>query len=280
MSDFYREIETSLTGRRSRGLGLLGWLAMAFFVFFGLLGVAGWMGFVMVKGRVEEVLASTRESPAMMAARMLSRIDPELQVLGDQGREGAAALRDLRSGRVSSFHLQDLVEGSLRIATAEGQVSIDLRGNEEGGTLVVETPEGRTTAELSTGEEGGTLVIRSPEGEIQLGAGSEARPLPGWLPTDGMPTEVQHIYSAATGDNQAGAIAWQGERRPERILDEYAERFEDMGFEVVTQSWSERGDQLQGSLWAEDRDSGRSAFVVAAREDGGTSVLLGYGQRR
>ena len=164
MSDFYREIEASRAGRRSGGLGILGWLAIGGFVFVGLVGEVAWTGFVMVKGRVEEFMSASRESPALVAARMLSRIDPALQVMGDQGREGAAAVRDLRTGRVSSFFLQDLIEGSLRVNTEEGQLSIDLRGNEEGGTLVVETPEGRTTAELRREGDGGTLVVDGPGG--------------------------------------------------------------------------------------------------------------------
>ena len=178
MSDIYRELENTVSGRRVGGIGVLGWLAILFFTFVGLVGVGVWTGLLYVRNRVEEFVSESRESPAVVAARMLSRIDPEFDLSSDQARDGDGPLQNLRDAPLSSFNVQDLVEGSLyACARIKGNVSIDLRGDERGGTLVVETPEVRTTC------------TRRP------------RPRACWAPWPGRPSGGRRASSSSTGSD-------------------------------------------------------------------------------
>ncbi len=275
MADIHRDLETSLTGRPPSGMGWLGWLAVTAVVLAGLGVAAGWMGYVFVRGQVERIAEIALESPLEATAQMLARMDPELELATPEG--GAATiLRDLRSGRV--LDLQDAVEGSLRVRTQEGELAIDLRGDESGGSLVIDSPEGRVSAELSRDDEGGSLVIRSDGAEeLRFGAGAAARPLPEWVPRDGsMPDEPAHVYSAGS----FGAVAWETSRSPARLLRYFEDALEELGFDAVGQTESRSGEDAQVSIWATDEDSGRMAFVVAARENRQTSVVLGYGEER
>lgn len=79
-------------------------------------------------------------------------------------------MRPLQSGALDQQSLEDLIEGSLRIRTAEGGITADFRGNEEGGVLQLRTPDGDVTVELKAGDEAGELVIR---GEKEMAASVE-----------------------------------------------------------------------------------------------------------
>jgi hypothetical protein len=284
MSDMYREIEASVGGR-SRGLGVLGWLAVIT-VAFGVAGVgAMWVGFMAVRSEVEQVVEQVKAGPADEVGRMLSRLDPALEVVeprsvgADVGAE-AVALRDTRTGAVSTFDVQDLVEGHLRIRTDRGEATVDLRGGEDGGTLEIQGPEGEEfRAELVRNGDDARLVIRSEGEEVHLGAGAEAGPLPGWLPrVAGMPDSPRHIYSAHSSDGRLGAVGWSSDDPPDVVLEAVRDRLEDRGFHVFRQTVRNRSHETEISLWAEDEGSGRTAFVVASRARGATSVVLGYGE--
>jgi hypothetical protein len=239
----------------------------------------------MVRRKVVEMWNEHAEgSPALLAAEMLSRLDPELEVVSstDGPGRGIVALRDARTGEVADFDFQDLVEGSLRFRSAGGEdVSMDLRADESGGSLVIDADGERVSFELERGAGGATLLIRSSEDEIRLGSGGEALEPPRWLPTAASrPTRPRHVYSARSDEGVLGAVAWESAMAPGAVVESYRRALEGEGFEIVRQSARKNGSDVQASLWARDLDGERHAFVVAALEEGATAVLLGYGERR
>jgi hypothetical protein len=266
-------------GRPRVSAGAIFALVLAGFAFTGVAATIA--GFFMVRRKVAELWHENGQaSPALMAAEMLSRLDPELEVVSDGLDQGVVALRDARSGEVADFDFQDLVEGSLRFRGAQGEdVSVDLRGDQAGGSLVIEADGERVSFELVRGAVGGTLVIRSSEDEIRLGSGVEALEPPAWLPAEGSrPERPRHVYSARSAEGVLGAVAWETELAPGAVVEAYRRALEDAGFDIVRQSARQRGREVQASLWARDVDGERHAFVVAALEDGATAVLLGYGE--
>ncbi|HSR41539.1 MAG TPA: hypothetical protein VLL48_05200, partial [Longimicrobiales bacterium] len=147
----YDEIERAVGGTPRRGMGVLGWIAVAF-VGFCLLGVAGTVvGFLVVRHEVREMVEGFERDGAGSMARgvsdavagavagALAEIDPE--VLASDPEAGRALLRNLQSARLDGADLEEIIEGSLRIRTDEGDVTADLRGDEGGGELVIRSPE-------------------------------------------------------------------------------------------------------------------------------------------
>jgi hypothetical protein len=276
----YDEYERAVTGRtRPRlGAGAIFGLILAGFLFTGVAATVA--GYFFVRTKVSQAIERFEANPALTAAHMLARLDPQLRVLEEVAEGSQVALRDARTGEVARFDFQDLVEGSLRIRGGDGEdVSIDLRGDESGGSLVIDADGERLRVDLQRKADGATLVIDGPEGQMRLGSGAEALEPPAWLPRlGGRPARPRQVYSARSADGMLGAVAWEAEAAPGAIVEAYRRALEADGFEMVRQSASERGRDRQASLWARDRDGGRHAFVVAAVENDATAVLLGYGE--
>jgi hypothetical protein len=275
----YDEYERALTDKRPSRMGPLGWLGLTLAGFL-LLGAAGAVfGVSYVRHRVADLSQRWEEDPAQVAAAVLARFDPEIQVL-NAGPDGEWQLRDPVSGEPAPSEFQNLVDGSLTIHGSDGDVTVDLRGGKEGGSLVIDSPDGQVRIDLNRTERGGELVIQSPEGEARFGAGPAAEAFPSWFPREGsMPTEPRHVYSARSDEGALGAVAWKTDRSADEVMAFYAERLEELGFESADQRYRDEGGERQSSLWAKDGE-GRVAFVVVAEANGRTSVLLGYGEQR
>jgi hypothetical protein len=215
----------------------------------------------------------------VMAADFLARLRPRFERLMGDPEAGMALLRDLGSSDSSEKALRDVLEGSLRIRTEDGEVTADLWSGEDGGSLVIDSPDGEVRIDLVKEDGGGELVIRTEEKVVRFGAGTGAAGLPGWVPrVRGMPDEPKHLFSAISDEGGLGAVSWETDRSPQAILDFYQRELEDLGYDMREEhsAWH-RGD-VEGGFWAENEDDGRVVFVAVSEEDGATRVILGYGE--
>jgi hypothetical protein len=286
----YDEFERAVTGKSRRGLPVLAWVGIIVGLLF-VMGVIG-VGFAVhrVASHVEEFVEEFDMAPALMAAEMLSEMEPELTgVLASDPEVGRMILKNLQSGDWEEWQgwegweeseVGEELDGSFRVHTEEGEVTAEIKGGEDGGFLVVKSPDGQVRLDLRKGDEGGELLIRTPDETIRLGAGEDARGMPGWVPRlRWMPDSPKHVFSATSSEGFLGAVAWKTDRSPEAVLDAYRERLEGAGFEIgaehSTRSRKHRGEALWGKNEAEDR----VVFVAASREKGVTEVLLGYGHK-
>lgn len=277
----YDEYERAMTGRSRSGMGLMGWIGVGLATSALVMVGVGVAGAIFVKHRMADFQEAWNASPAVTVADMLARLDPALESLDPAGANDVATLRDARSGETASFDFQDLVRGDLRIQDRDGRdVSVRLRGDENGGSLVVNADGERVSFDLVRQGDGAHLVIRSSDGDVvRLGAGdgAETVDVPAWLPRTGsMPSAPRPVFSARSGDGAAGAVTWKTSDDPRTIVASWSRELRDRGFEVVRQSASRNGRGDQASVWASDEDQGRSAFLVAAREDGETNVVAGF----
>lgn len=290
----YDEIERAVTGGPRRGMSPLAWIAVAFvgFSVLGLLGAAA--SFLVVRHEVKQVVHRIEEDITTIQARgvsdavaavvagALAGIEPDL--LADDPETGRLLLQNLQAGDLDAADIQEIVDGSLRIRTREGDVTADLRGGEHGGQLVIRSPEGETRFELTRSDRGGELVIRSEGETVRFGAGEVAGGAPGWLPRPAsMPDAARPLMSARSGQGVFGALAWQTEGSPEALVRAYRERLEDEGYtlrsEITLVTGGGRGEGRAGaSVVGRDDDSGRTVFLVATPGEAGTRVLLGYGE--
>lgn len=285
----YDEIERAVGGRPRRGMSALGWIAVAF-VGFSLLGVAGAVvGFLAVRQEVREVVdVVQRDGATLMAtgvsdavagavAGALANIEPE--VLAADPEAGRLLLRNLQSAELDGADLEDIIEGSLRIRTAEGDVTADLRGSEEGGELVVRSPDGEARLELARSERGGVLTLQADGETVRFGAGDAADGAPSWVPrVPSMPERPEQVMSASSGRGFFGAVTWEADDAPEAVVDAVRERLEDGGYSLRAEHSLRGRDGRSASVVGRDDDAGRMVFLVAAREDGATRVVLGYGE--
>lgn len=277
----YEEFERNVSSGRRAGVGTWILLGLAGFMFMGF--AASVVGFFVVRDKVADVVERLEADPALVAAEMLQRLDPELQVVVPaEGTGDLAAVRDRRTGALAAFDFRDLVEGSFRFQEADGSdVRIRLQGDASGGFLDIEADGERVTMDLARTDDGGSLVIRSPDGELHLGAGDEAMTPPDWVPAvAGRPEHPRQIYSARSSEGMLGAVGWESDASPTEVVEAFREALAAQGFsaraEATVRIRSERGGN-QATLWAENADGNRHLFVVASYEDGRTAVLLGFG---
>jgi hypothetical protein len=306
----YDEFERAVTGTHKKGIPAFGWvlIVLAFLFLFGVVG-AGFAAYRVarsvqreISGQVaselrgldgeiaREVAVALAEVEAelgdelgpesrVLAADLLTRLRPRLEKLMGDPEAGVALLKDLGSSDYPEEALRDVLEGSLRIRTEEGEVKADLWTGEDGGSLVIESPEGEVRIDLVKEDGGGELVIRSEEKTVRFGAGTGAAGLPGWVPrVRGMPGDPKHLFSAVSDEGGLGAVSWDTDRSPTAVLDFYRRELEDAGYEIREEhsAWH-RGD-VEGGFWAENKEARRLVFIAVSEGDGATKVILGYGE--
>lgn len=287
----YDEFERAVTGKSRKGLPLLAWVGIALGLFF-VLGVVG-VGFAAyrVASHVEEFVEEFEGSPAMMAAEMLSEMEPAMEILAADPEMTRNIVRSLQEEDWVGWQklekwegweeeAADQLDGSFRFRTEEGEVTAQLKGGEDGGFLVVRSPEGQVRFDLIKGDEGGELLIRTQEETIRLGAGEAAEAMPGWVPrAKGMPDDLRRVFSATSGKGQLGAVAWETDRSPEAILEFYKQRLESDGYELQAEHSAHNPRHRSESFWGKNEAEKRLVFVAASRKRGLTKVILGYGER-
>lgn len=216
------------------------------------------------------------------AATILSRIQPRLERLAGDPESGLSLLRNLGSSDYPETALRDVLEGSLRIRTDDGELTADLWSGEDGGSLVIDTPEGeQIRIDLAKEEGGGELVIRTEEKVVRFGAGTAAEGLPGWVPrVRGMPDDPTHLFSALSDEGGLGAVSWETERMPGAVLDFYRRELEDAGYRIREEHSARHRGEFEGGFWAENEGENRVVFIAVSSEEGKTRVLLGYGEDR
>jgi hypothetical protein len=208
--------------------------------------------------------------------RNLAEVEGREQV--DRGARGRDRSME-EGGDVSVSMRGDRDGGYLVIRGRDGEVRFDLTRTDDGGSLVVDSNEGQVRFDLRRGDDGGELVVETEEGTLRFGAGDRAQALPGWVPRlGGIPSEPRSVYSLTSPEGFLGAVAWEGREPPAEVLASYRGWLEREGYELQMEHRLREGGRDQGSLWARQEGQRRVVFLVAAEDEAGTRVLLGYGE--
>jgi hypothetical protein len=219
------------------------------------------------------------DGSALMAADLLSKIQPRLERLIGDPEAGLAFLQDIGSRDYSDKALREVLEGSLKIRTEDGELTADLWRGEDGGSLVIESPEGEVQIDLVKEDGGGELVIRTEEKLLRFGAGTAAEGLPRWVPrARWMPEDPTHLFSAVSDEGGLGAVSWETGRPPLAVLDFYRHELEDSGYRIREEHSAHDTGEMEGGFWAENKAEDRIVFIAASDESGVTKVILGYGE--
>lgn len=229
-----------------------------------------------------ELEAEFGDDAPHFTGNLLSRIEPRISRIVGNPAVGLTLLQDMGSSDYSERALREVLEGSLRVRTGDGELTADLWSGDDGGSLVIQGADGGELAiDLVKAEGGGALVLRSDEGTVEFGAGSQAQGLPRWVPVarwlEAGPTP---LFSMTSEDGSLGAVAFEADRSPRAVLAYYRERLQAEGYRIREERSSDRHGALEGGFWAENHDNDRVVFVAASEEDGVTKILLGYGDER
>lgn len=236
-----------------KGLSPLAWVAIGCGVLIVLAGVIAVGGMWFVGKKVSDY-AEAEKNPALAAAKAIAMFNPEIEVVEEQSDRNRITFRNTDTGETFVVDAEDVKEGRIRFESAEGTMTIDSSGGEEGGTVTIQSDEGETV--LRGGAAGMTGV-------------------PDWVPR--YPgAEFSGTYTASTGEGDSGAFSYTTADEPREVLDWYKETLEGEDYEIQTQTFSGQGADFFGLIVGTHADSGRTVTVNATRDGSRTQGGVQY----
>ncbi|MGI9625273.1 MAG: hypothetical protein ACR2QM_00440 [Longimicrobiales bacterium] len=254
----------------------MGWFLVVTFSFLvlGAVGVAG-VGIYVAK-TASAYIADFREDPVEAFVDLADAVDEEVEVVSRSDDDKTVTLRIRDTDDVVTVDLSDLPKmlgGNGLQSRAEEQladgVEFDGEADETGGVLTVRTSEGETRIELRGDDGGGFLKITTPDDEFHLGAGGEARSLPGWVPVYPGAKVEKRLFSADTEEGRVGAALLSVDGDPEEVLEWYEDTMPGEGFVASTTRMQTDDGEFRGKIeWTNHRgDDEREVSVAVGWDD-------------
>lgn len=208
-------------------------------------------GFIIGK-KVKDFAKDAERNPAVAAAEMAVRFNPEIEVVDKDYDRGTITIRNKKTGEVLTMDAEDVKNGRIRFRNEKGE-EMTFEGKGEGDK--------------------GQFKMSTKEGEVTFGAGAKAD-LPSWLPA--YPgAETQGTYSGSDADSVAGGYTFQTGDSVQEVLDFYKGKLQGEGLEVSTSTFQQDGRTAGGS--ATGTGGGREVHVGAMRgDDGRTAVTVTF----
>ena len=224
-------------------------------VVFGLLMVAGGL-FIFSKAKQAGFDPGLmRENPALAVTKMITAMDPNVDVVGVDEDRGLITLRDKESGKTVTVNFEDVKKGKISFESEEGE---------------------KMTLEAAGEGEEGSFRMKSSEGTFEFGTAASGK-LPGWLPV--YPgAEMEAIMSHDTPEERGGNAAFTTGDSVERVMNFYARGLERAGMEVSTTQHT--GLDSGAMVNAHSADSNRRALVIIGTGEEGTTVNISFGDTK
>lgn len=241
--------------QQKKGLGVVGWIAigcgaillLCLVALFGL----GYMG--------KRFYDKAAKNPAKMAAELMVRADPNLEIVSSDDDSGTVTIRNKETNEEVTVNLDELKEGRIKFGTDEGESTVDFSGQgSEGGVNVTATDEKGQTSTFSAG------------------AGGEAK-LPDWLPL--YPgSSAQGAYDATTPEGRSAMAVVTTSDSPEKVLAFYEERLKAEGIEVQKTTFENAG-QTGGTVGGSTADQKRSVSIMVGTSEGKTQATVTFAEK-
>ncbi|HSL84482.1 MAG TPA: hypothetical protein VLF66_17045 [Thermoanaerobaculia bacterium] len=232
------------------GIGCGGLLLLAIIAFV----VAGAIGLSWLGGKAKEFEAN----PAMASAKMMVRVNPELELVESDDEAGTLTIRNKKTGEVMTVGLDEIEEGRIRFQSEDGEeITIGMEeGDEEGeGAFTVRDREGKT--------------------RMRIGAGGE-QDIPSWVPRY-EDASAQGTYYSESGGQISGGFSFETADSVDEVLAYFAEAFADAGLEETGRTSSQIGQGRYATINGEG--GGRTVGVMATSEGETTQVVVSYSER-
>ena len=235
-----------------KGMSPLAWVGIGCgaILLLGILAV-GVGGYIFKK----KVVDPATENPAMAAAEMIVRMNPDLELVSSDRENGTLTVKNKKDGEVVTLNASDIENGNFTIETDEGKTVIDTSGAQEGGD--------------------GQIKVSGPDGqEMTFGGGDVPKNLPDWVPLYPGAT-AQGAFDATAGGERTASFNQVSDASVEDVIAFYDEKFNGAGLKV-SKSTAETDGQLTGMVTGTSEDDKRSVFVSVTTVDGKTQVTTNF----
>jgi hypothetical protein len=209
-----------------------------------------------VANKVKDVAADFEDNPAMATARMIVKLNPELEEVSTDEEAGTITVRNKKTGEEITVNFEDIEDGKLSFTTDEGEVKVD----------------------ASQLDESGSMTVTSEDGSVVFATGKpSAKDLPSWVPI--YPgTEPSSRHSMRTETTLSGGFEITTDDAVADVLEFYRSKLESAGYEISVNTYTQddtEGGMVNGNNEAEQR----SVVVILSREAGeNTKAVVSFNQ--
>lgn len=193
--------------------------------------------------------------PALSAARLIVRLNPELEEVSTDEENGTMTVRNTKTGEEITVNFKDIEEGRLSFSKGDQQVTIDASEAKDSGSISIEGDEG--TLVISSGNKGSAEI-------------------PEWVPS--YPgTEPGNRHSMQSDESLSGGFEIETGEGVGALIEYYRSALEEGGFDVSVNTFS--GEDGEGGMVnGHDEESQRNVVIIVNQEDGSTKAVVSYNQ--
>jgi len=214
--------------------------------------VAGFL----VANKVKDVAGDFEDNPAMATARLIVKLNPELEEVSTDEEAGTITVRNTKTGKIVTVDFDDIENGKFSFTTDEGEVTVDASGVADSGSVNITTEDG----------------------SVVYSAGVVSDEVPDWVPV--YPgAEPANRHSLNTADSTNGGFELQTSDPVAKVLEFYRSALEGKGYEISVNTFSQ-DDTEGGMVNGSSEDTGRTVMAILNSENGVTTVSVNYSESR
>jgi hypothetical protein len=254
--DFCMNVPTQAPQPVKKGMSPLAWIGIGcgVIILIGFIAL-GAIGFF-VKKKVEQY----KDNPAMAAAELAIRANPDLELVSSDPKAGSLTVKDKKTGEVTTFKAEDLENGKFSITTKDGTTKIDASGAKDG--------------------QGATFKVTDDKGQEQVSTFGATAPqnLPSWVPT--YPGgAVQGTFDTTGPQGRSAAFSVSTTDTTEKVIDWYESQLKGNGLEVQKSTYNANG-QTGGMVSGKSGDEKRTVTVMIAAAEGKTQATVTFEEKK
>lgn len=248
-------------GEKKKGFGVLGWLAIGCL---GLLLLGGLLAFActaLVANKAKTFVEDASDNPAMSAAELVVRMNPNLELVEKDEEAGTLTIYDKQKDETLKLDLEEVMSGKFSVETDEGEtMNFDIGQNEDGTFGATVTDDEGEVSKISIGGEG-----------VRIGSG--AGTLPDWLPRY-KDAKISSPMSVSKGEELSGTAIFSTSDPVTEVADAMTSDLEGQGFDVERSSYEAGG--VTSILLSCKGPEGRELSVSINSTGDGSGVAMNY----
>lgn len=245
---------TEETAPKKKGLSTLAWIGIGCGALVVIVAIVLVVATLFVVKKAKDVAGDFKSNPEMAAARLIVKMNPEIEEVSSDEEAGTITVRHTKTGEIVTVSIKDLKEGRIKFTTDEGEVSVEATGDADKGTLSVS--RGDQTWKMRTGVD--------TAGEI-----------PAWVPVvEGAAIESPHVVESE--GRLSGGFQLRASESVEAATEFYRERLKADGFEVSVNSFAIGGADSGAVVTGSKGDGQRNVTAMIRTDEGATRIVVSY----
>ena len=221
---------------------ILGGIAIFFFAITLTCGVIGYMGMRMIKnaGFDQDLM---KRNPGLAMAKMVAAMNPNLEVVKTNDREGTIVVRDKSNGKVTT-----------------------MKFDPDKKQMVIVGDDGKS-ATVTVGD--GGFSAQSPDGTVKFGSAAAGTAAPSWVPI--YPgSNPQNTLSSTSTDGSQNTFTFKSTDPATKIISYYTDQLKASGFTIAMSTNTEQG----GMVLANDEGKKHTITVSVGTSGDGTETAI------